>query len=416
MNKYYVLIGVMLFTTVQVAAQKIDESIKRIESGIFLLDKQKDSLFNILENYKFQKINEDLSRIGLPSVGESEEIVFHSAYALVYSEEHEQAKWVAHIILPDVIRGNEGRSNDFREDDLIKTGSAVETDYFIKKEKPDGSFEYDGFGFDRGHLAPSADFRYSKKAVSESYYYSNMSPQVGDLNRGRWSDLEDALRQYVLRNNTQIYVVTGGVLHSGLKRIERGTNKVSIPEYYYKVAYDPLNERGIAFMMPNQKCDFPVMSYACSIDSVESVTGLDFFSGLTNDLEENLETKFDPQKWVGERESSDVLPIPAETLPRNTFNTVQAQYYVGKNESIKVCGTVVSTKLSSKGNIFLNLDKKFPHQIFTVSIFKDSTVNFGYDPHIWLEGKEVCVTGKVTDFNGTPTMNITSEKAIRIQE
>jgi len=417
MTRYIFLLFVVLTTTAaSVFAQRTDESINLIQKRINFLDHQKDSLLRAMETFKFQKINEDLTKIGLPSISESEEVVYHSAYALVYSEEHEQAKWVAHIILPDVVSGNEGRSNDFRADELIKSGSAVESDYFLKSANPDGSFKYDGFGFDRGHLAPSADFRYSKTAVSESYFYSNMSPQVGDFNRGRWSDLEDALRQYVLRNNTQIYVVTGGVLHAGLKRIDRGTNKVSIPENYFKVAYDPLNERGIAFIMPNKKCDYPVMNYACSIDSVESITGLDFFVGLTRATEDLLEKNYDTQKWVGERESSDVLPLSPESLPRNTFNTVQAQYYMGKNENIKVCGTVVSTKLSSKGNIFLNLDKKFPHQIFTVSIFKDSSVNFSYEPHIWLDGKEVCVTGKVTDFNGTPTMNISSEKFINVRE
>jgi endonuclease G len=81
-----------------------------------------------------------------------------------------------------------------------------------------------------------------------------------------------------------------------------------------------------------------------------------------------------------------------------------------------VCGTVVSTKRSSRNNVFLNLDKQFPNQIFTVTIFSDYTANFSYNPDEFLKGKEVCVTGKVTNFNGTPTMNITHEKAIEIGE
>ena len=75
-----------------------------------------------IEDLKFKKIHEDLLAVALPTLLPGEEVVYHNAYALVYSEADEQAKWVAHIILPDVIRGNEGRSNDFRPDSLIKTG------------------------------------------------------------------------------------------------------------------------------------------------------------------------------------------------------------------------------------------------------------------------------------------------------
>jgi endonuclease G len=321
---------------------------------------------------------------------------------------------VAHIILPDVVRGNEGRTNDFRPDSLIKTGSAEETDYFSKTLLPAGTYKYKGFGFDRGHLAPSADFRYSKKALSESYLYSNMSPQVALLNRGRWAELEDAIRQYVVRNNTQVFVVSGGVLKPGLKKIEQGVNQVSIPEQYFKVALDVANQRGIGFLMPNKECEYPVMNYAYTIDSIEAITGLKFFSNLSEDKLKAKKT-FDINKWVGERELGDVLPMRAESMPRNTFNTVQAQYYMGKNEEIEVCGTVVSAKLSSKGNIFLNLDKKFPNQIFTVNIFKDQVVNFSYNPDTFLAGKTICVTGKVTNSNGTPGMSINNEKAIQIK-
>ncbi|MBK7885424.1 MAG: DNA/RNA non-specific endonuclease [Chitinophagaceae bacterium] len=397
-------------------SQNPDEQIKKLELELVLLHKKEDSLLSKIEGFKFQKIRNDLNEIGLPKLLPGEAVIHHAAYSLVYAEPYEQAKWVAHIILPDVVRGNEGRTNDFRPDSSIKTGSAVESDYFLRIPLTDSTFKYDGFGYDRGHLAPSADFRYSKKALSESYLYSNMSPQKAAFNRGRWSELEDAVRQYVVRNKTQLYVVTGGVLKEGLQKIERGINKVAIPEQYFKVVLDHVNKRAIGFLMPNKDCEYPVMNYACTIDSIEALTGIDFFANLPDAEENKLESAVDINKWIGERELGDVLPLRADSLPRNTFNTVQAQYYIGKNENIKVCGTVVSTKLSSKGNIFLNLDKKFPKQIFSVSIFKDKVSNFSYKPDVFLFGKTVCITGKVTNFNGTPTMNIESEKFIEILE
>jgi endonuclease G, mitochondrial len=396
--------------------QNIFTQIQSAETELFALNKKEDSLLLKIEDLKFKKIREDLSSVAFPALAPGEEIVYHSAYAFVYAEPHEQAKWVAHIILPDVVRGNEGRSNDFRPDSLVKTGSANEADYFLKTPLPDGTFKYDGFGYDRGHLAPSADFRYSKKALSESYMYSNMSPQVKELNRGRWAELEDVVRQYVVRTGTQVYVVAGGLLTPGLKKIERGVNKVSIPELYYKVVLDLSNKQAIGFVMPNKECEYPVMSYACTVDSVERLTGLDFFAALADAEEAQLESTIDTKKWLSERESGDVAPLKAESLPRNTFNSIQAQYYMDKNEVIKVCGTVVSTKLSAKGNVFINLDKRFPNQVFSISIFKDNVANFSYQPDTFLAGKTICVTGKVTNYNGIPTMNILSETAIIVDE
>ena len=114
-------------------------------------------------------IQQDITSFGIPQLEDGETLIVHSCLALVYSEKHEQAKWVAHAITPDIITGRGFRSNDFRPDPKVATGTAVEEDYFLKSPKGNGEFDYDGFGYDRGHLAPSADFRWSEKALSESY-------------------------------------------------------------------------------------------------------------------------------------------------------------------------------------------------------------------------------------------------------
>ncbi|MDX2197020.1 MAG: DNA/RNA non-specific endonuclease [Cytophagales bacterium] len=374
-----------------------------------------DSLLKKIETLKYGVIKEQLYALGMPLLKQGDEVVCHSAYCLVYEEQHEQARWVAHIILPEVEFGSEGRSNDFRPDSAVKTGSSIEQDYFVV-QTIDGVKKYKGYGYDRGHLAPSADFRWSKKALSESYYYSNMSPQVGPLNRESWANLEDAMRYYVIKHKVPLYVVTGPVLRNDLKKIPEAVNKVSVPDIYYKVVLDTVNRRGIAFMMENKKNEYPLMSYAVTIDSVEKYTGIDFFPKLVDTAEARIEKNMDINKWVGEREQDDVLPVPVEELPKYTFNTVQAKIYMDKGEDVKVCGTVVSTKLSSKGNIFLNLDKKFPNQIFTVTIFKDYTSNFSYQPDKELFKKKVIVKGKISNFKGTPSMNIQNEDDIKILE
>lgn len=369
------------------------------------------------EKIRLDEVIADVLANGLPSVEPGEEVIAHSAMALVYSEEHEQAKWVAHVLVLDVLEGVVSRTNDFREDPKVTTGSATEADYFLKELQDDGTYKYDGFGYDRGHLAPSADFRWSATALSESYYYSNMAPQVKELNREKWAELENYMRTYIYRHpESKLYIVTGPVLKEGLPVIERGVNKVSIPEQFFKVAYDPYLQKGIAFVMNNTQIPYPVENYAVTIDYVEELTGIDFFAGLEDDLEASVENQSHVSDWIPEIAAGDVMPIHPMSLPKNTFNTVQAKIYMDSGETITVMGTVVGTKKTRNGHVFLNLDKQFPGHIFTVTIWKDDLLNFSYEPETALMGKKISITGKVSDFGGIPSMNVDREKAVRIEE
>lgn len=397
-------------------AQTIEEKINHLTNEIEQLEQQKYSLYKELETYKLAKLREDLNKVGLPKTNPDEEVIHHAAMSLVYSEKHEQAKWVAHIILPEIIKGKEGRSNDFREDSLIKTGTATEIDYFLKTKNEDGSYEYDGFGYDRGHLAPSADFRWSKKALSQSYLYSNMSPQLAAFNREKWGELEDILRGYIYNHpTTQLYVVTGPILHDSLPKIERSINKVSIPEYFYKVVVDLTHQKAIGFIMPNQKINYPLNNYAVSIDEVETATGIDFFHQIEDELEDALEKQNVIKDWLPEKQKNDLEPLYQPDLPKGVYNTIQAKRLMGSNKKVTIAGTVVSAKETRNGHLFLNLDINYPNHIFTVAIWKQSIVNFSYNPFDVLLHKTIYVSGKITDFDGIPTMILDNEKAIEIQ-
>ena len=168
---------------------------------------------------------------------------------LVYDEDHEQAKWVLHKISNDIIDGKVSRTNDFRVDPLIESGSAEEKDYFLKIKLNSGKYDYDGFGYDRGHLAPSADFRWSQKALSESYFYSNMSPQLPSFNREKWAELEGLIRSYIFENNRPLIVYTGPVLHDQLAKVSRSINGVSIPEQFFKIVIDYEIGKTIAYLV-----------------------------------------------------------------------------------------------------------------------------------------------------------------------
>ncbi len=115
-----------------------------------------------------------------------------------------------------------------------------------------------------------------------------MSPQVPAFNRGIWKRLEEQVRSWAVDYDT-LYVVTGPVLTADLSKI--GPNQVSVPRYYYKVLldYSEPQVKGIGFVMPNMGLKLPLQNYAVSIDSVERLTGINFFPKLVDNQEEIIE-------------------------------------------------------------------------------------------------------------------------------
>ncbi|GAB5525053.1 MAG: hypothetical protein Roseis2KO_29250 [Roseivirga sp.] len=219
-----------------------------------------------------------------PAYTASQAIIERPYYTIRYSEEHEQAMWVAYPLSADSLRQDKlPRTDDFRKDPRVRTGSAQLADY-------------KGSGYDRGHLAPAADFSYDDFALSQSFYLSNMSPQAPSFNRGIWKKLEEKVRDWAMSNDN-IYVVTGPVLNKTFKTI--GPNEVSIPEYYYKIVLDIQKPdiKAIAFLMKNEKSSASLQSFVVTIDSIESLTGLDFFPSMPDDLEDSLEGSKMTNRW-----------------------------------------------------------------------------------------------------------------------
>ncbi len=219
----------------------------------------------------------------IPATENEKSIVHHTAYSLLYSEEHEQAIWIAYELTSEETNKKFDRSDKFIVDPAIKTGSATNADY-------------KGSGYDRGHLAPAADMSWSNQTMQESFYYSNMSPQDPSFNRGIWKKLEELVRTWAVENKS-LYVVTGPILSSGLSTI--GPNNVSVPNYYYKVLldYSQPDFKAIGFIIPNQGSKADLSSFAVSIDKVEALTGLNFFPNLPDQQENSLESSICTSCW-----------------------------------------------------------------------------------------------------------------------
>jgi len=390
-------------THIRLLSQSIEEQLNIKLDERSALSSQLELIDAQIIDFKLMQTIEDMKALGMPS----ENYIEHSAMILEYDEAHEQAKWVAHMILPEIRDGKVARTNDFRIDNKILTGSARQQDYFLTDTLSNGKVEYNGFGYDRGHLAASADFRWSAKALSESYYYSNISPQLADFNREAWKDLESLLRNYVISHNVPLYVVTMPILKEGLPVIQESSNKLSIPEQYAKVAYDPVNKRCIGFIMDHRKLEKAIHNYAVTVDEVEELSGLDFFT----ELNEAYETVIDKKAWFDNLAAGDVDPIAQPSLPPGHFNTVTVAKHIGYDAI--VCGKIVSSRYSKKGNLWLNLDKAYPKSIFNIFIRKEHLTDFEYDITKLYENQTVCVEGKVQYFSDNPTINIKDDSGIR---
>lgn len=180
------------------------------------------------------------------------------------------------------------RKNNFSVDPLVPGGTA-------------GPDDYPGKDYDKGHLCPAEDMSFSQEATDTTFYMSNMTPQMGSFNRGIWKKLEMKVRTWA-KEYKELYVVSGAVLKNGLQTI--GPKKdISVPMQYYKVILvnTKTDKKMIAFLFPHKKSDAALAAFAVPVDSVEKVTGIDFFPALPNKLEKELESKVVLDGWDGVR-------------------------------------------------------------------------------------------------------------------
>ena len=172
---------------------------------------------------------------------------------------------------------------DFQEDPRVK-GCAKLSDY--KRS-----------GYDRGHMAPAADMKWSHQSMIDCHYLTNMCPQINSVNAGPWASLETACRKWAKKFG-YVIIVSGPVLSDKITRTI-GDSKVLVPERFFKVVLAPEAETpmGIGFIMPNSAFDGGYGSTVVTIDQVESITGFDFYSALPDDIEAAVESDAKLHYW-----------------------------------------------------------------------------------------------------------------------
>jgi len=200
---------------------------------------------------------------GEPSEKAGLPVICRKAYILESDTSAKIPVWVAWTLTPDHAIGCVARTNAFATDQsLPATGRATPQDYA-------------GSGYDQGHLANDADMSWDDQVEHESFYMSNMSPQLPAVNRGTWKNLESAARAWVYQTKHPHTVYAGNIWSASSKTI--GADKVVIPDVLYKIVVDDVTKKSYAFLIPNTPgLDSDYTKYQVTVAAVEKASGVTF--------------------------------------------------------------------------------------------------------------------------------------------
>ena len=203
-------------------------------------------------------------------------LLSREGYRVSYNVSRRVPNWVAWHLTASHTNGDFRRDDiTFSEDMEVPGPRATDDDYYSSR-------------YDRGHLCPSGDCKWSKTAQRQSFLFTNVCPQNHELNKGDWNDLEMQCRKWA-RDYGDIYVVAGPIFYGGVKNTI-GKNRVAVPDAFFKVVLDDGRKaKAIGFIYPNKSGHNDMTFYVKSIDEVERITGIDFFPMLDDNVEDRVE-------------------------------------------------------------------------------------------------------------------------------
>lgn len=241
------------------------------------------------------------------------QIVFN--YALEWNKAKKHSAWVA-FSFDNITKGdNVGRTDAWEVDPQLPEDMRVDND------------SHRSDGFDRGHICASEDRVYSREANMQTFYYSNMSPQLNSFNGGFWAAFEKRVREWGRYSYNKLYVTKGGTInqllvnYTGEKKGPDGVipktdangltiHGLACPKFYYMAILSEKNGvfHAIGFWVEHRD-DYGyqygdnvpasvLKTHIVSIDDLEQKTGLDFFCNLPDDLENTVEKVCNEADWV----------------------------------------------------------------------------------------------------------------------
>ncbi len=217
-----------------------------------------------------------------------EVILDHTYFQISYNEKHKLANWVTYGLYARNLKNSVGHRKDrFITDPLL-----------IQKQIPYlDSKAYAKSGYDRGHMAPSGDFKWDQDVNDSTFVMSNMAPQKPNLNRKAWRYLEDRVRGWACHEG-ELSIVVGPIIEDNLSKLPSG---VSVPRRFYKAVLDETPPRkAVAFIYSQGDAQDVYKERAITVRDLEKVIGYDLFLELDPKERERIESSFDLDAWVEE--------------------------------------------------------------------------------------------------------------------
>ena len=215
--------------------------------------------------------------------GQQGQILRRTGYTTCYNAHYRLPYWTAwHLTAAHTTGPHKRKGVSFSEDEDVPFPRATNSDYMRS-------------GYDRGHMCPSGDNKWDRKAQQDCFLFTNMCPQSHNLNGGDWNDLEMACRRWAKKYG-EVYIVCGPMVDTKHRTI--GRNRVAVPYAFYKVVLrmSP-SPRAIGFVYENEDGHRPMSDYVLTVDDVERLTGIDFFPSLPDNIESRIEAQADLSEW-----------------------------------------------------------------------------------------------------------------------
>lgn len=219
--------------------------------------------------------------VALPA-GTPSQVIDYEGFRVSFNSKNRTPNWVAWELRDHETSGANQRSNKFWADSRV-SGTSIPDDYRRS-------------GYDKGHMCPAADQKWSSTAMHDSFVMSNMVPQAGELNRGAWNTLENKTRDWA-RKKGALVVVAGPIYEpTDTETIGAG---VRVPSGFFKVLLAPYASpmKGIAFVYPNMSAPGNMENYSMSIDELENLIGYDFFPTLSAEQQAQAEATTSFREW-----------------------------------------------------------------------------------------------------------------------
>lgn len=216
----------------------------------------------------------------LPAIGTNDLIIRHTGFTLRYNKTHNTPDWSAWCLTAEHTDGPVERSQKFWADPSLP--SAYRVDYY----------DYKGSGYDRGHMCPAGDMKWSEKAMHDCFYMSNICPQTGTLNSGSWNRLEMKCRDWAKKEG-RIYIVCGPVWEKGRHEQIGIDHSIDVPEGFFKAVLTMRkgHERAAAYYFRNDESQQKYREALVTVDEIERRTGLDLFAAVEDNLERKIEAE-----------------------------------------------------------------------------------------------------------------------------